>query len=78
MTEVKLTKKQVQQILYYETGFEQLHPNLEILAWMEQQGWRYHNDWKCVRVENTWQERNHYKLVFADDEMASVFLLKWL
>jgi hypothetical protein len=78
MTEVKLTKSQIQQLLYYETGFEQLHPDPAIIDWMEQQGWRYHNDWNCVRVDNTWEERNYYKLVFADDEMASVFLLKWL
>ena len=78
MTEVKLTKKQTQQILYYETGFEQLHPNPEITDWMTEQGWPYRHNWDCVRVGNTWEERNYYKLVFANDEMASVFLLKWL
>jgi len=81
MTEVKLSNQQVENLLYYETGFEQMHPHLGAIEWMEEYGWKYRDDWNCVKVAPDGQIRNariYYKLTFADDEMASMFLLKWL
>ena len=62
--EFKLTQKQIGELLYYETGFEQLHPNIDIIHWMSERGWEYHIDWHCVKVPHTYDQRSYYKLVF--------------
>jgi hypothetical protein len=40
-----LDKHQQLELLYYETGFEQLHPIPPIYDWMEERGWEYYKDW---------------------------------
>jgi hypothetical protein len=67
-----LDKQQMKTLLYYETGFEQLHPVPPVHDWMMQQGWEYYDDWNCVKVFN-----NVYYMEFRDDEMAVLFWLKW-
>jgi hypothetical protein len=60
--------------LYYETGFEQLHPHLEIIKWMESHGWEYQKDWFCEKV-NT--KLSSYVLKFPSEESVTMFLLRW-
>jgi hypothetical protein len=78
MIEIKLNNSNRDDVLYYETGFEQMHPNPEIMKWAESQGWLYYKDWKCTKVPHTATERDYYKLSFATQEMASLFALKWM
>ena len=76
MIELLLDQKQTANWLYYETGFEQLHPYLEIIEWMESQGWRYREDWACERrISNTGE--NVYVLLFRNKEMLTLFSLRW-
>ena len=79
-TTVALTGQQVSTILYYETGFEQLHPHIEIVEWMAERGWRYHHDWHCNRriVMLISGYRQLYELTFDTKSMAEVFVLRWL
>jgi hypothetical protein len=69
---ILLDHEQRAKWLYYETGFEQLHPVPEIHAWMEKQSYEYYKDWNCVKVFN-----DVYYLEFRDKETATMFLLKW-
>ena len=78
MTEIKLTNNQRDKVLYYETGFEQLHPLPHIHNWMKEQGCRYRKDWTVSRVNHTPNHRSYYMLSFADPKMAELFILKWL
>lgn len=80
MITVTLTQEQINQILYYETGFEQLHPHIEIVEWMAERGWRYHHDWRCNRVivRLSSGARLDYELTFNSKEMAQMFVLRWL
>ena len=71
---LKLTRDQIIKALYYETGFEQLHPILEIIDWMEQQGFRYQYDWKCIKMS----VKREYMLQFPNEEIGTLFILKWL
>lgn len=60
--------------LYYETGFEQLHPNIEIIEWMQDQGYTYQTDWFC-KLQARYS--NMYKLEFPTEYAAVLFLLRW-
>lgn len=68
-----LTSNQVENWLYYETGFEQLHPHPGIIAWMEDQGYQYQHDWKCYRT----RFKRDYALQFPNDEVKTMFVLRW-
>ena len=68
-----LDKHQQLELLYYETGFEQLHPIPPIHDWMKERGWEYYKDWDCVKVYN-----DVYYMEFKDDKMAAMFWLRWL
>ena len=68
-----LEPEQQRKLLYYETGFEQLHPIPPVHDWMEEHGWEYHKDWDCVKVFN-----DVYYMEFEDDKMAAMFWLRWL
>ena len=67
-----LDKQQMKTLLYYETGFEQLHPIPPVHEWMSEHNWEYYDDWNCVKVFN-----DVYYMEFRDDEMAVLFWLKW-
>jgi len=54
-----LTAPEVFDVLYYETGFEQLHPILPIHEWMEDRGHTYQKDWNCVTI-NTQDRMGNY------------------
>ena len=60
--------------LYYETGFEQLHPIPDIIQWMEEQGWEYQRDWFCKK---NFTKMLSYTLTFPTAEVATTFLLRW-
>lgn len=70
---VYLDAEQQARLLYYESGFEQLHPILIIHKWMEERGWEYYQDYRCVM-----QSRDVYFMEFSDDKIAEMFMLKWL
>lgn len=70
---LELSKDQIHKWLYYETGFEQLHPELEIIAWMEEQGYQYQHDWKCVKTS----VKRTYSLEFPNKEIQTLFMLRW-
>lgn len=71
---VLLSGEDAIKILYYETGFEQLHPIPPIYSWMEERGFEYQIDWKCVTVT----AREEWALCFPNKEICELFLLKWL
>ena len=64
-------KADVRNWLYYETGFEQLHPITAIHEWMDEQGLEYDKDWNVVR------RGKDYYIQFPDDETKLLFLLRW-
>lgn len=68
-----LNSDQVENWLYYESGFEQMHPHPGIIAWMEEQGYRYQHDWKCYRTIS----KRDYHLQFPNDEVQTMFVLRW-
>lgn len=68
-----LEPEQQRKLLYYETGFEQLHPIPPVHDWMKERGWEYYKDWDCVKVYN-----DVYYMEFKDDKMAAMFWLRWL
>lgn len=76
MIELKLDRNQTFNWLYYETGFEQLHPHIEMITWMQKQGWQYYTDWDCKGRSNNLGE-DEYVLRFRDQEMMTMFLLRW-
>lgn len=78
LTEIKLTNTQSADLLYYETGFEQLHPQPHIHEWMESHGCKYREDWNVTRVDHTYDQRSYWKLSFQDAKIAELFVLKWL
>ena len=67
-----LDKDQQKKLLYYETGFEQLHPIPEVHDWMKERGLEYYKDWGCVKVFN-----DVYYLEFKDEKTATIFWLRW-
>jgi hypothetical protein len=79
MIELVLTDEQKNQWLNYETGYEQLHPNPEIIDYMKLHNYKYGEDWKCNKVTYRHPDIWHrwYTLTFDDDKVASTFLLKW-
>jgi len=72
MIRVVLDDRLIKKLLYYETGFEQLHPVPEVHAWMESHGWEYYKDWNCTKLDHY-----EYGLEFRDKEMMTMFLLRW-
>jgi len=78
MIEITLNNQLCDRVLYYETGFEQLHPLPEIHCWMDQRGQTYQQDWHVKRVNHTMYQRSHYMLVINNDQIATEFVLRWL
>ena len=72
MKSIAVSDHKIADWLYYETGFEQLHPQLDIHEWMESLGYEYYRDWNCRRID-----QDHYVLEFPSAEVASLFLLRW-
>ena len=71
---VILSGKEAANVLYYETGFEQLHPIPPIHAWMSERGYEYYKTWNCVVVT----PREEWAIVFPDKEICELFMMKWL
>lgn len=71
---ILLTAPEAHEVLYFETGFEQLHPLPEIIIWMEEQGYKYHKDWSVVTVS----QRHEWAICLPNDKIAEMFMMKWL
>lgn len=71
---VPVPRDKISAWLYYETGFEQMHPVPEIQDWMAEQGYVYGKDWDCIRTE---PGMVGYHLLFPDQDTATLFLLRW-
>jgi hypothetical protein len=79
MNTIVLTRAQVRELLYYETGFTQLHPNPEIYDWMVEQGYTYNVDWHVDHTPSIdYSEMPYYTIVFNDEKIMTAFVLRWL
>jgi hypothetical protein len=68
--------------LYYETGFEQLHPNREIIDWFAEQGLKYNRDWFCVKDRTREPsvmllDQVKYTFRLPSEDILMLFLLRW-
>lgn len=68
--------------LMYETGFLQLYPTFEITDWMQQQGYKYDEDWTVSPAYHYIEETDtkiltSYCFQFPNKTIAELFLLKW-
>jgi hypothetical protein len=72
LSEITVPKDMVHNWLYYETGFEQLHPYPHIISWMEEQGYAYGIDWKVTYIAMD------YFIVFPNSKIAALFVARWL
>lgn len=66
------------EVLYYETGFEQLHPFPEVIDWMKERGYNYHYDWRVVRVDQDKGRQSDWAICFPNKQILELFVLKWL
>jgi hypothetical protein len=71
---ILLSGKDAHDLLYYETGFEQLHPLPSIHDWMSERGYHYYENWSCVVVT----PREEWAIVFQDQEICEMFMMRWL
>lgn len=69
-----VSSPEAHEVLYYETGFEQLHPIPPIINWMEERNFNYPTDWKVATVT----PREEWAFCFKQEEICQLFLLKWL
>jgi hypothetical protein len=66
--------------LYYETGFEQLHAKVEVIDWMASLGYDYGTDFRVIRY--TWDDHafgkgQRYAIEFPNSEIAALFITRW-
>jgi hypothetical protein len=73
-----LDKEALGNLLYYETGFEQLHPLPEIHEWMEERDHDYGITWKVVRVDPDRANHSDWAFCFNNAEIRDLFTLRWL
>jgi hypothetical protein len=89
----KIPRERQHDLLYYETGFEQMHPRPEIHQWMAELGYTYGSDWHCHKrmevVEDQGSDppaaigangrsvQTGYSLEFPSEELMALFLLRW-
>jgi hypothetical protein len=71
---ILLTAPEAHTVLYYETGFEQLHPTPDIIHWMEEQGYLYQKDWSVATVS----VRHEWAICLPNEKIAELFMMKWL
>ena len=69
---VEVPKDMVYKWLYYETGFEQLHPHPYIIDWMKEQGYEYTKDWEVFTFTGV-----KYCINFPNPEIAALFVARW-
>ena len=70
--EIDIPDAMLHKWLYYETGFEQLHPIPDIIRWMEEQGYVYGRDWKV----DTFTGKSYW-ITFPYKEIAALFVARW-
>ena len=84
MITMVIPRGKVHEWLWYETGFEQMHAMPEIIAWMEEQGWSYHDTWGVSKLplggEPVFSARGfpiRYQLWFTEQQQLAAFRLRW-
>lgn len=75
---ILINSKNISDLLYYETGFEQLHPLPEIHTWMKEREQIYLETWKVVKVTDHQSFEPEWAFCFETSEMRDMFALKWL
>jgi hypothetical protein len=75
---ILLSHSKVGEVLYYESGFEQLHPDPAIIDWMKERSYNYHHDWRVVRVDPDKGNKSEWALCFPNKEICEMFVLRWL
>jgi hypothetical protein len=75
---ILLDRTRVGEVLYYETGFEQLHPLPEVIDWMTERGYNYHHNWRVVREDPDKGRHSDWALCFPNKEICELFVLRWL
>lgn len=75
---ILLSSEKAVEVLYYETGFEQLHPLPEVIDWMKERSYNYRSDWKVVRISDNPANRSDWAICFANKQACELFVLKWL
>ena len=72
-------KDKLHDWLYYETGFEQLHPRIGIWDWMQSMGYEYDRDWYCRKIYDGLSDSiKGYELEFPNEQIMTLFLLRWV
>jgi hypothetical protein len=69
----EVPKDMVHKWLYYETGFERWHPIPDIVYWMAEQGYIYNLHWNL----HTFTGKDYW-IDFPNDEIAALFVARWL
>lgn len=75
---IVVDRDSIKDLLYYETGFEQLHPLPEVHEWMEQRNYQYGFNWKVVRVDPDRKNVSDWAFCFDNPEIRDMFSLRWL
>jgi hypothetical protein len=73
-----LDRESIGEILYYETGFEQLHPMPQIHNWMDERDHDYGVTWKVVRVDPDRANNSDWAICFNDEQIRNLFAMRWL
>lgn len=73
-----IDRESMRDLLYYETGFEQLHPVPEIHQWMSERNYNYGMTWKVVRVDPDRGRESDWAFCFDSTEIRDMFTLRWL
>ena len=68
---LEVPKDMIYKWLYYETGFEHLHPHPYIIDWMHEQGYEYGVDWDVIKISG-----GSYYIEFPNPEIVSLFVVK--
>jgi hypothetical protein len=76
---IDVPKKMRLKWLYYETGFEQLHPKIEVIDWMTSMGYNYGTDYRviCSTVDEEIKKSRDYFIEFPNSEIAALFIARW-
>jgi hypothetical protein len=75
---MRIPQHKIHDWLYYETGFEQMHPYREIVEWMDSLGYAYDKDWFCRNIYDGLSDSNKgYELEFPNEQVMALWLLRW-
>jgi hypothetical protein len=69
---IRLNRDMMFSVLYYETGFEQMHAAPWVVDWMQDQGWHYGRDWGVIK-----KNHNEHEIWFNSDRAQTLFMMRW-